>query len=66
MIEKVLTKLEERDKEKLGDESAEKENLFIEILKEGEECPNCHFALLKREGNEIFCPICAYGRKACT
>ena len=66
MIEKVLTKLKEKDKEKLGDESAEKENFFIEILKEGEECPNCHFSLLKREGKEIFCPVCGYGRKACT
>lgn len=38
----------------------------IEILVEGQECPFCHFAELKREGNEIVCPICGYGHKACT
>jgi hypothetical protein len=38
----------------------------IEILVEGEECPNCHFSKLKREEDQIVCPICGYGRKACT
>ena len=38
----------------------------IEMLTEGQECPFCHFATLKREGNEIFCPVCGYGRSACT
>ncbi len=38
----------------------------IEILIEEEECPYCHFAKLKREGDQIVCPICGYGRKACT
>ncbi|MDH4223445.1 MAG: autoantigen p27 domain-containing protein [candidate division Zixibacteria bacterium] len=43
-----------------------KESLPIEILKEGEECPNCHFALFKKEDNEIFCSVCGYGKKTCT
>lgn len=38
----------------------------IEILKEGSECPNCHFATLKREGSEIVCPVCGYGYRPCT
>jgi hypothetical protein len=38
----------------------------IEILIEGQECPFCHFAKLKRDGNEIVCPICGYGYKPCT
>ncbi len=43
-----------------------KESPVIEILKEGDECSNCHFARLLREDNQIFCPICGYGRNACT
>jgi hypothetical protein len=39
---------------------------IIEILIEGQECPFCHFAKLKRDGDEIVCPICGYGRKPCT
>jgi ribosomal protein L37AE/L43A len=38
----------------------------IEILIEGQECPFCHFARLKREGDEIVCPVCGYGHRACT
>jgi rubredoxin len=38
----------------------------VEILKEGMECPNCHFAALKREGSQIVCPVCGYGYKPCT
>jgi hypothetical protein len=38
----------------------------VEILIEGEECPFCRFAKLKRDGNEIVCPICGYGHKPCT
>ena len=43
----------------------------IEILVEGQECPFCHFAKLKRDKSEITCPICGYGfilngRKPCT
>lgn len=38
----------------------------IEILIEGQECPFCHFARLKREDDEVVCPICGYGHKACT
>ncbi|MGB2697529.1 MAG: hypothetical protein WBD28_06685 [Candidatus Zixiibacteriota bacterium] len=38
----------------------------IEILKEGIECPHCHFANLKREGSEIVCPVCGYGYRPCT
>jgi ribosomal protein L37AE/L43A len=36
------------------------------ILSEGMECPNCHFATLKREGSEIVCPVCGYGYRPCT
>jgi hypothetical protein len=38
----------------------------IEILVEGEECPYCHFAKLKKEEDQIVCPVCGYGRKVCT
>ncbi len=38
----------------------------IEILVEGEECPFCGFAKLRREGDEIVCPICGYGHRGCT
>lgn len=38
----------------------------VEILVDGQECPFCHFAKLKRDGDEIVCPICGYGRKPCT
>jgi uncharacterized Zn finger protein (UPF0148 family) len=39
---------------------------IIEILVEGQECPFCHFAELKKDGDEVVCPICGYGHKACT
>ncbi len=38
----------------------------LEILRQGQECPFCHFAELKRDGEEIVCPICGYGRRPCT
>jgi hypothetical protein len=38
----------------------------VEVLTDGQECPFCRFAKLKREGNEITCPVCGYGRRACT
>ncbi len=38
----------------------------IEILVAGVECPFCHFAKLKKDGDEIVCPICGYGCKHCT
>jgi len=38
----------------------------IEILMEGQECPFCRFAKLKKEYDEITCPICGYGRKPST
>jgi len=38
----------------------------IEILTEGMECPNCHFASLRREGFEIICPVCGCGYRPCT
>lgn len=38
----------------------------IEILVKGQECPFCHFAKLKREGDEIVCPICGYGHRPST
>ena len=44
----------------------ESSRLSIEMLTEGQECPFCHFARLRRESDEIFCPVCGYGRSACT
>jgi uncharacterized Zn finger protein (UPF0148 family) len=38
----------------------------IEVLKEGQECPFCHFAKMKRDGGEVICPICGYGHRAST
>ncbi len=38
----------------------------VEILSEGQDCPFCHFGKLKRDGDEIVCPICGYGHKPCT
>ncbi len=57
-----------RQKEVLGDSQPNLRNSeqSIEILIEGEECPFCHFAELKRDGDEIVCPICGYGRRPCT
>lgn len=40
--------------------------MAIEILVEEQECPFCHFAKLKKDGNQIVCPICGYGHKVCT
>jgi ribosomal protein L37AE/L43A len=63
-----------RDQELLGKETScqtgplasEEPDQSIEILKEGQECPFCRFANLKRKGSEITCPICGYGYRACT
>jgi len=38
----------------------------MEILVEGQECPFCRFAKLKKEYDEITCPICGYGHKPST
>lgn len=65
MAEQGLLITQKKDTERRGDASV-KENLSIEILKQGAECLNCRFALLQREDNEIFCPLCGYGRKTCT
>jgi ribosomal protein L37AE/L43A len=42
---------------------AKESEQIIEILREGQECPFCHFANLKREDDEIICPVCGYGHK---
>lgn len=42
------------------------DELNVEILIEGQECPYCRFSELKREEDQIVCPVCGYGRKACT
>jgi uncharacterized Zn finger protein (UPF0148 family) len=47
-----------------GEEESSPE--IVEILTEGQECPFCHFAKVKREGGEIICPVCGYGRRTCT
>ncbi len=46
--------------------SSNKSEGTIEILTEGQECPFCHFAKLKKEYDEIICPICGYGHKPVT
>jgi len=54
------------EKECCRGEFARSADELPEILREGQECPFCHFAKLKREGDEIACPVCGYGRAACT
>ena len=54
---------EEEIKEKKSQKKSETE---IEVLKQGMECPHCHFANLKREGSEIVCSVCGYGYRPCT
>jgi ribosomal protein L37AE/L43A len=49
-----------------GKPSSSNSDALVEVLAEGQECPFCHFAKLKREDSEIVCPICGYGRQACT
>ena len=54
------------DKNKKG--NIDYESKAIVYIKEGDLCPNCSFAKLKRElGCIIRCPICGYGNGAgCT
>jgi hypothetical protein len=54
---------EEEIKEKKSQKTSVTE---IEILKQGMECPHCHFAKLKREGSELVCPVYGYGYRPCT
>jgi ribosomal protein L37AE/L43A len=65
MAEQCLIRTQDRNI-KNGEDLSAKESPVMESLKEGEECPNCHFARLLREDNQILCPVCGYGRKACT
>ncbi|MCJ7577481.1 MAG: hypothetical protein MUO91_03410 [candidate division Zixibacteria bacterium] len=60
---KVLTSLQSHLSQLTDLQSSEH---IIEILVEGQECPFCHFAKLKKDGDEIVCPICGYGCKPCT
>ncbi|MFH2035973.1 MAG: hypothetical protein ABIJ45_06185 [Candidatus Zixiibacteriota bacterium] len=43
-------------------------NEAVNLIKEGDLCPNCQFAKLIREpGNIIKCPVCGFGNGAgCT
>ncbi|OGC80866.1 MAG: hypothetical protein A2W07_01635 [candidate division Zixibacteria bacterium RBG_16_43_9] len=61
----VLAGLEKKIKIKQEDQSSVQENSLIEILKEEQECPNCHFARLKKVDGDIFCSVCGYGHKRC-
>jgi rubredoxin len=54
---------DQQTKEKKSEQTRKTE---VEVLKEGMECPNCHFAKLKREGSELVCPVCGYGYRPCT
>lgn len=47
------------------DNSSDLEKSSVEILKEEQECPNCHFARLKKVDGEVICQICGYGHKRC-
>lgn len=39
-----------------------KDSCEIQYIREGDLCPNCRFAKLKKEpGNIIKCPICGWG-----
>jgi rubrerythrin len=64
----VLTKKKAPVRRSPAAEQVEKESSHesVEILAEGQECPFCHFAKLQREGDEVICPVCGYGRRACT
>jgi hypothetical protein len=44
------------------------DNAVTQYLREGQLCPNCNFAKLKKEpGNIIRCPVCGFGSGAgCT
>lgn len=57
---------EESDSSHVGTQPQRSSENTIEILVEGQECPFCHFAKLKREDDEIVCPVCGYGHKPCT
>jgi ribosomal protein L37AE/L43A len=61
----VLAKLGKREETEEEKESGDRENFTVEILKERQECPNCHFARLKRVDGDIFCPVCGYRHKRC-
>jgi len=61
----ILAGLKKKDKIKKEEKSSDQKNSFVEILKEEQECPNCHFARLKRVDGDIFCPVCGYRHKRC-
>jgi len=61
----MLAGLKNKDIIKKDDISSGQENSFIEISKEEQECPNCHFARLRKIDGEVICPICGYGYKRC-
>ena len=50
------------------DDKSNSDSCSIVLIREGDLCPNCGFARLKKEpGNIIRCPICGYGNGAgCT
>lgn len=51
-----------------SDDKSNSDDCSIVLIHEGDLCPNCGFARLKKEpGNIIRCPICGYGNGAgCT
>ena len=61
----MLAKLGKKEETEGEKESGDKESFTVEILKEWQECPNCHFARLKRVNGEVSCPISGYGSKGC-
>lgn len=65
MNEVVLEGLKKKDKINQEDKSSGQETSLVEVRKEEQKCPNCHFSRLKKIDDEVICPICGYGHKRC-
>jgi hypothetical protein len=66
-LHRPVLSLNARTKDECGEAQGEgSSEQTIELLKEGQECPFCHFARLKRDGDEVICPVCGYGHTSCT
>jgi len=61
----ILAGLKKKNKIKQEDKFSDRENSLVEIIKEEQECPNCHLNRLKKIDGEISCPVCGYGHKRC-
>ncbi|HVP36453.1 MAG TPA: hypothetical protein VMT04_05605 [Terriglobales bacterium] len=61
----MLAGLKKKSKIREESKSPKWGNSPVEIQKEKEDCPNCHFSMLKRINDEVVYPICGYGHKRC-